>query len=345
MKLKTLGVLILSAVISQAALAGCGSKGSPPPASAVKEESQLEHYEERSAFLRPFSREERAREIYLAGGCFWGTEGYFARLPGVLFTEAGYANGLSPETSYYELKKTGHAETVHLRYDPEIISLAELLERFYLAVDPLSVNKQGNDVGTQYRTGIYYTDEASRKTAECSLEQLARRLGRPSAIELLPLQNYVRAEDYHQDYLVKNPGGYCHIDLGLARQILYPASLFEPLALAAELPKAEEKEPGIYVSEESGRPLFASEGRLRDGEDGRLRFSMPLYSDALIYRPAEDRLSAELYEEGSETPLGEVRAEGENLAYLIGAAKLRFIPRDKLEASGLGRFLAYLPEA
>lgn len=151
--------------------------------------------------------------IYLAGGCFWGTEKYLSMIKGVVETEVGYANGRTEDPSYEDVcrKDTGHAETVKVTYDPEQISLSLLLKLFYDAIDPLSVNRQGNDVGTQYRSGIYYVDEEDLEIIGDSLKKLQRRFDRPVMIEVMPLQNYYKAEEYHQKYLDKNPYGYCHI--------------------------------------------------------------------------------------------------------------------------------------
>ena len=155
--------------------------------------------------------------IYLAGGCFWGAQRYFDCLPGVLETEVGYANGKTAHPTYEQVKheNTGHAETVRVVYDPAAISLQELLEQFYKAIDPTSVNRQGGDVGVQYRTGIYYTDTAQKPIIEASLAALQTRYAQPVAVEALPLSNFYTAEEYHQKYLDKNPGGYCHISPAL----------------------------------------------------------------------------------------------------------------------------------
>ena len=155
--------------------------------------------------------------IYLAGGCFWGAQHYFDCLPGVLETEVGYANGTTANPTYEQVKheNTGHAETVRVVYDPAAISLEELLEQFYKAIDPTSVNKQGGDVGVQYRTGIYYTDPAQKPVIEASLAALQTHYDRPIAVEALPLSNFYTAEEYHQKYLDKNPVGYCHISPAL----------------------------------------------------------------------------------------------------------------------------------
>ena len=151
------------------------------------------------------------KSIYLAGGCFWGTEKYLDTIRGVTATEVGYANGASNSATYGD--GSGYAETVRVDYDPSVAPLPFLLRVFYKAIDPTSVDRQGNDVGTEYRSGIYYTDLADRPIVEASLAKLQTQYSAPIAIETGPLKTYTRAEDYHQKYLQKNPGGYCHIPL------------------------------------------------------------------------------------------------------------------------------------
>ena len=152
------------------------------------------------------------REIYLAGGCFWGCQKYFDLIDGVESTSVGYANGPVANPSYEQVKAhAGHAETVRIVYDPAKLPLAALLEKYFQVIDPTSVNKQGEDEGIQYRTGIYYTDPADAEVARRALDALSEKCDAPLAVELLPLQNYYPAEEYHQKYLEKNPGGYCHI--------------------------------------------------------------------------------------------------------------------------------------
>ena len=150
--------------------------------------------------------------LYLAGGCFWGCQKYFDMIPGVVETEVGYANGPTPNPSYEEVKRhAGHAETVRVAYDPDVLPLQKLLWDYFRIIDPTSVNKQGEDEGIQYRTGIYYVDEADLAVIRPALNELAGRYDRPLAIELRPLECFYSAEEYHQKYLEKNPNGYCHI--------------------------------------------------------------------------------------------------------------------------------------
>ena len=162
---------------------------------------------------------ENLKEIYLAGGCFWGTEHYFKQIDGVVDTEVGYANGTTENPTYKDVctDKTGFAETVHVTYNPDKVSLKFLLEMFFKAIDPTSINRQGHDTGTQYRTGVYYTDSTDEATISKVFDEEQRHIQGKIVVENLPLKNFYKAEHYHQDYLDKNPDGYCHL----------PQSLFE----------------------------------------------------------------------------------------------------------------------
>ena len=154
------------------------------------------------------------KDIYFAAGCFWGAEKFFRLISGVLATEVGFANGRTPAPTYRQVytDTTGYAETVHVRYDADVLPLADLARLFFRIIDPLSMNKQGEDEGTRYRTGVYYTDAADWALLEPVFRATAAALGTAElATELLPLQNFYPAEDEHQQYLDKNPNGYCHL--------------------------------------------------------------------------------------------------------------------------------------
>ena len=163
--------------------------------------------------MHELERTKNLKEIYLAGGCFWGTEKYLSCINGIIKTEVGYANGNTENPTYQEVchNNTGHAETVQVFYDPKQIRLEFVLNLYYDVINPTSVNRQGGDAGTQYRTGIYYVDEADLQVIQQSIALLQTKYDRPIAIEVLPLRNYYPAEEYHQKYLDKNPTGYCHI--------------------------------------------------------------------------------------------------------------------------------------
>ena len=152
------------------------------------------------------------KEIYLAGGCFWGMQKFFDQFQGIAETETGYANGPDRKPSYEEVcSDSGHAETVRIRYDETGISLTKLLEYYFMVIDPVSVNRQGNDAGIQYRTGIYYSGDDQLPEIMAVYEREQEKAGSPLAVAVEKLKNFYSAEEYHQRYLDKNPDGYCHI--------------------------------------------------------------------------------------------------------------------------------------
>lgn len=159
------------------------------------------------------------KKIWLAGGCFWGVEAYFGQLKGVLATKVGYGQGDTDKPTYQQVCSgmTGHAEICEVTYDEAQLPLGQLLEHFFRIVDPTTLNRQGPDRGTQYRTGVYYTDEAERQIILDFIGSKQVGYDRPIVVEVEALKNFYPAEEYHQKYLEKNPGGYCHIDLGLAK--------------------------------------------------------------------------------------------------------------------------------
>ncbi len=161
------------------------------------------------------------KEIYFASGCFWGAQHFFAGVDGVKEAVAGYANGngVNPKYEQVYTDTTGFAETVRVTYNESRISLPELTELYFTIIDPLSLNKQGGDIGTRYRTGVYYTEEADRALIASVFEAEAQRVGAPLVVELEPLRNFYLAEERHQDYLDKNPDGYCHVPLKTFRYL------------------------------------------------------------------------------------------------------------------------------
>ena len=150
--------------------------------------------------------------IYLAGGCVWGMQKFFDQFEGVIKTSVGYANGPTAHPSYEDVcSDSGHAETLKVVYDDSWITLTELLDYYFMVVDPLSVNRQGEDSGIQYRSGIYYINEDQKEEIDRRVKQEEDKYNAPLAVEVQPLVNFYKAEEYHQKYLDKNPGGYCHI--------------------------------------------------------------------------------------------------------------------------------------
>ena len=308
-------------------------------------------------------------EIYLAGGCFWGLEEYFSRIEGIKKTTVGYANGQVESTNYQLIHQTDHAETVHLIYDEKRISLREILLYYFRVIDPLSVNKQGNDVGRQYRTGVYYTDQADKAVIEQVFAEQEKQLGQKIAVELEPLCHYVLAEDYHQDYLKKNPGGYCHINVNDAYQPLVDPGQYEkPTDVELKEQLTEEQyqvtqhsaterpfhnaynatfEEGIYVDVTTGEPLFFAGDKFESG-CGWPSFSRPIARDVLKYY--EDKSHGmeriEVRSRSGNAHLGHVFTDGPEsaggLRYCINSAALRFIPKEKMEAEGYAYLLQHM---
>ena len=306
------------------------------------------------------------KTIYLAGGCFWGVQKYLSLIPGVEETTVGYANGATENPSYKEgCQSSGHAETVRVVYDEKAVTLTGLLDLYAEIIDPVSVNRQGQDTGIQYRTGIYYEDESDRSIISGWLTLLQERLSEPMAIELAPLQNFYPAEEYHQNYLDKNPGGYCHISAAKfdkarsganqthtgnneLRGRLTPMQYEVAVGGATEPPFENEYfgnfEPGIYVDVISGRPLFISTDKFESG-CGWPAFSKPIDAALLTQLPdySYGRTRTEVRASDSGAHLGHVFDDGPEelggLRYCINSASLRFIPRDKMERAGYGELL------
>ncbi len=163
----------------------------------------------------PLPEDSKLREIWLAGGCFWGVEAYLDRLNGVVKTQVGYANGDTADPTYEQVcrSNTGHAETVYVQYDPGQVALQTLLTYFFKVVDPTTLNRQGPDIGRQYRSGVYFREQADEPIIHRVVAEERKKYQAPIVVEVMPLYNYYPAEEYHQKYLVKNPSGYCHINL------------------------------------------------------------------------------------------------------------------------------------
>jgi peptide methionine sulfoxide reductase msrA/msrB len=312
------------------------------------------------------------KKIFFAGGCFWGIEKYFSLIPGVTATEAGYANGHIDNPTYEQVCRddSGFAETVKVSYDERRVSLVFLLAAFFDVIDPFSLNRQGPDIGAQYRTGIYTDDPNALDLIARYVQNLRRKSGREIATEVLPLSNYYPAEEYHQRYLEHNQNGYCHIDnavferLKNLKQSGYTRKSDEELKQSlsdlqyrvtqeSATEKAFENEyynefrEGIYVDITTGEPLFVSTGKF-DAGCGWPAFSKPI-SSALVAE-LEDRRSFKLRVEvrsvTGNAHLGHVFDDGPKesggLRYCINSASLRFIPKEEMEQAGYGNYLYLL---
>ena len=198
-----------------------------------------------------------AKTVHLAAGCFWGAEKYFSLVDGVLSTRTGYANGAdglnNPTYEEVYTDRTGFAETVRIVYDPEVLPLSELLKLYFAAIDPVSLNRQGGDEGTRYRTGIYYSDPSDLPAIHSAFDEEAARHAEPLAVEVLPLKNFYDAEEYHQSYLDKNPGGYCHIPDALFRKVCLEKgqkkALYREISAEARSLTAGETDPVALMAE------------------------------------------------------------------------------------------------
>lgn len=314
-------------------------------------------------------------EIYFAGGCFWGTEHFLKQIRGVEATQVGYANGNIDNPTYEQVcqDNTGFAETVKVVYDPQVVSLDLLIDLFFKTIDPTSLNRQGNDRGSQYRTGIFYTHPADLPEIELDVKAQARNYSKPLVVEVKPLKNFYPAENYHQDYLDKNPEGYCHINPALfelakkanapqaATKLVYkkPDDATLRSKLTAEQYAVtqnnatepafhneywDEKRAGIYVDITTGEPLFVSTDKFDSG-CGWPSFSKPI-DQSLIKEDADDSHGMTRTEVRSSTGnahLGHVFNDGPadkgGLRYCINSASLRFIPKDKMQAEGYGEYI------
>ncbi|MBF0806622.1 MULTISPECIES: peptide-methionine (R)-S-oxide reductase MsrB [unclassified Streptococcus] len=309
---------------------------------------------------------EDLREIFLAGGCFWGVEEYFSRIDGVVDTVSGYANGQTESASYELIGKTGHAETVRVTYDSSQISLRELLLHYFRIIDPTAVNQQGNDRGVQYRTGVYYEDSMDLAIIDQVFEEQSQKFGKELAVEKLPLKHFAEAEAYHQDYLQKHPDGYCHINLKEAAYPLIDESLY-PKPSDAELRERLSKEEyavtqkneterafsnrywnndkeGLYVDVVTGEPLFSSRDKYDSG-CGWPSFTQAISPDVVTYKDDKsfNMVRTEVRSRSGDSHLGHVFTDGPKdkggLRYCINSLSIRFIPKADMEEEGYAYLL------
>ncbi len=335
-------------------------------AAAVAEEANTDGMEE--------IMDKKRNVIYLAGGCFWGMEKLMQSIPGVIDAVSGYANGSGAAEANYKSVcggGTGFRETVEVTYDPGQVSLDALLLAYFYVIDPTVENRQGNDVGSQYQTGVYYADDAAKETVE-RIAALERGRRRNFAVEIGPLVNFFPAEAYHQDYLDKNPGGYCHIPRAeielFSKMKIDPGDYKKPAAEVIRDRLTDEQyrvtqlsdteypfmnefwnqfEKGIYVDVVTGEPLFSSADKF-ESSCGWPAFSQPIEKPAVVEVPDDSHgmQRTEVRSRAGDSHLGHVffgdRESPNGVRYCINSASLRFVPYEKMEQEGYGEFMSLL---
>ena len=288
------------------------------------------------------------REIFLAGGSFWGMQKYFDLIFGVLKTEVGYANGKTNMTNYHKLNMTDHVEVVKITYNSHVLSLKQLLIYFFDVIDPTSVNKQGMDEGRRYRTGIYYTDKNDVFDIIESLDLLQKKYPKKIVIEVEALKNYIKAENYYQHFLVNNPFSYCHIPRSSFKEIKikqldnlsYRVMKYKETERAFSGEYYDNFSRGIYVDKETNRPLFLSIDKCEKG------YGWPTFKKTFFPNEIEInfelknlKLQNEVISKVGRNHLGYLFYDSDGKLYVINSCALRFIPFQNMEKEGFGAYM------
>lgn len=356
-------------------LSGCTASNQAPPQSEAETQSHQTAGSSSGLSAKEMYMDPTENVIYLAGGCFWGIEHLMQSIPGVIDAQNGYANGTCEADANYKAVcggDTGFRETVRVEYDPQQVSLDALLLAYFYVIDPTVKNQQGNDLGTQYQTGIYYTNDQAKETVE-RIADIERSRSKEFFVEIGPLMNYYPAEEYHQDFLEKTPSGYCHIpreEIELFSKLrIDPGDYQKPAAETIRDKLTDEQyrvtqendtespfvnefwnqfEKGIYVDVVTGEPLFSSTDKF-ESKCGWPAFSKPIEAPAVVELPDDSHgmHRTEVRSRAGNSHLGHVftedRKSPNGVRYCINSASLRFVPYEKMEAEGYG-YLLYLFE-
>ena len=365
--------LLLAAVLL---LSGCAAGQRDMPRNPERKETGMAGQLSEPSGGESIYMDTTENVIYLAGGCFWGMEQLMQSIPGVIDAESGYANGTCEADADYKTVckgETGFRETVRVEYDPEQVSLDALLLAYFYVIDPTVENRQGNDRGSQYQTGVYFTNESARETVK-RIAEIERGRSEKFFVEIGPLKNYYPAEEYHQNYLEKNPNGYCHIPRAemelFSRLRIDPGDYQKPAAesirdkLTAEQYRVTQGsgteraftgefwdrfEKGIYVDVVTGEPLFSSADKY-ESSCGWPAFTRPIEAPAVVEREdlSYGMRRTEVRSRAGDSHLGHVFTgdpESPNgVRYCINSASLRFVPYAKMEAEGYGYLLSLFEE-
>lgn len=313
--------------------------------------------------------EENVKKIYLAGGCFWGIEAYMGKIYGVLDVVSGYANGNTKNPKYEDLiyRNSGHAETVLVTYDINKTDLSTILKYYFKVIDPTSLNRQGNDIGTQYRTGIYYIVDSDLETIQNVIEEEQKKYINKIVVEVKPLDNFYMAEEYHQNYLKKNPNGYCHIDISKAYEVIVDEKKYPSIPLDKLVEKLSPQqynvtqnghtekafqndywnlfEKGIYVDITTGEPLFSSSDKY-ECHCGWASFIKPIVPEVVTYHKDTSfgMIRTEVKSRSGKAHLGHVFDDGPRdrggKRFCINSAALEFVPYEEMEQREYGYLMS-----